>query len=305
MKVKNLAFSLMLFCHLFFSLMLAASERDIRLKLTVPAATDLQIISTTRGDKLIGTIMQVKSDTVFFLTEFGLLKLPIPIVEEIDLIKKDSFIKGQYWFSNPNATRLYFAPTGRQLKQGDGYFSDYYIFFPGFAYGITDKITIGGGMSIFPGLGIDEQMFYLTPKIGIKSAESFNISAGALLIRIPEMDDEGGDDDSGKNPLVGIFYSVATFGSTNSNFTAGFGLGFVEHEFSNKPMIMLGGEHRLSRRLAFVTENWIIPGAEHPLISYGVRFFNEKLSVDLALVNILNRDAIFPGIPYLDFVFNF
>ena len=31
----------------------------------------------------------------------------------------------------------------------------------------------------------------------------------------------------------------------------------------------------------------------------------ESLSVDLALGNILSEEAIFPGIPYLDFVYNF
>ena len=31
----------------------------------------------------------------------------------------------------------------------------------------------------------------------------------------------------------------------------------------------------------------------------------EKLSVDLALMNILSDELIFPGIPYIDFVFNF
>jgi hypothetical protein len=298
MKAKNCPLSLALMCNFFLSILLAASEKDIRFRLTVPAPTELQIISTARGDKLIGAIMSVKSDTVHFLTEFGALKLPISIIEEIDLITKESFKHGQYWFSNPNATRLYFASTGRQLKQGEGYFSDYYIFFPGFAYGITDKFTIGGGLSIFPGMGIDEQVFYFTPKVGIKNSEKFNLAAGALLLRFPGKDEE--------SPMaVGIFYGVSTFGSQNSSFTAGFGFGFVGREFSKKPMIMLGGEHRLTRRLALVTENWIIPGAPDPMVSYGVRFFNEKLSVDLALVNFLGKEAIFPGIPYLDFVFNF
>lgn len=297
MKFKSLPFAVALFSFLFLAFYATRAEEDFRLKLKVPAENELQIISTIRGDKLIGTITAVKNDTVYFLTEFGTLKFPIRTIEEIDLIKKDAFKKGQYWFPNPNATRLYFAPTGRQLKKGDGYFSDYYIFFPGFAYGITDRITMGGGMSIFPGLNIDEQVFYVTPKFGIKNSESLNIAAGALLMRFPN--------DESDNSLIGIFYGVTTFGSTNSSLTVGFGLGFVDREFSNKPMIMLGGEHRITRRLALVSENWIIPGAEDPAVSYGVRFFNEKLSVDLALVNILGREAIFPGIPYLDFVFNF
>ena len=70
-------------------------------------------------------------------------------------------------------------------------------------------------------------------------------------------------------------------------------------------MIMIGAEARLSRRTAFVTENWIIPGVDQPLISFGFRFFGEGLSVDLALINMIGEDTFFPGIPWLDFVFNF
>ncbi|MCZ6819631.1 MAG: hypothetical protein O7G31_09090, partial [Calditrichaeota bacterium] len=69
--------------------------------------------------------------------------------------------------------------------------------------------------------------------------------------------------------------------------------------------IMLGFERRTSRRTAFVSENWIFPGVDNPLISYGFRFFGEKIAVDLAFVNILGEDAIFPGIPYVDFIYNF
>ena len=49
----------------------------------------------------------------------------------------------------------------------------------------------------------------------------------------------------------------------------------------------------------------MIPGVNEALISYGLRFFGEKTSVDFAFFNILDDDAIFPGIPYLGFVWNF
>ncbi|MCZ6680416.1 MAG: hypothetical protein O7E52_24565, partial [Candidatus Poribacteria bacterium] len=31
----------------------------------------------------------------------------------------------------------------------------------------------------------------------------------------------------------------------------------------------------------------------------------QSLSVDLAFINILSDEAVFPGIPYIDFVYNF
>ena len=206
--------------------------------------------------------------------------------------------KGSYWFPNPNTTRLYFAPTARTLKKGEGYFADYYIFFPSFAVGITDNITIGAGMSLIPGVSIDEQVYFFTPKVGLKATEKMHIAAGALILKFPNIDDDDG-------PIVGILYGVTTFGSTDASLTAGLGFGFMDDEFADKPMVVIGGEKRISRRLSFVSENWILPGVDDVVISYGVRFFGEKLSVDLALVNVLNENAIFPGVPYIDFVFNF
>ena len=69
---------------------------------------------------------------------------------------------------------------------------------------------------------------------------------------------------------------------------------------------MLGTEQRLSRRLSFVSENYLVSGegAEAHGISYGVRFMGEKLSIDLALLNNLS-EGIFPGIPFFGFVFAF
>ena len=51
-------------------------------------------------------------------------------------------------------------------------------------------------------------------------------------------------------------------------------------------------------------ENWIVPRTD-PVVSYGFRFFGQKMSVDLGLVNVLCKEAIFPGAPYIDFVFKF
>ena len=98
---------------------------------------------------------------------------------------------------------------------------------------------------------------------------------------------------------------VGTYGSPDRSVTFGFGYGMVDTDFADKPMIVLGGEQRLSRRIAFVTENWILPGLENVVISYGLRFFWEKLTVDPAFLKIAGSDAIVPGIPYLDFVYNF
>ncbi len=280
------------------------------IEFAIPDSSEVQIMELDDGSRIVGRITDISGDSLIFRLKTGELRIYKNSVKSLKLIPVDRIIKGKYWFPNPNYTRLYFAPTARMLERGSGYFSDYYIFFPGFAYGITNNITFGGGMSLLPGVKIPDQIFYITPKVGLKSSEKFSLAGGALIISFPNWDDDDDDDDDDNdndesNATVGILYGVGTLGTKDHSLTLGLGYGFAEGELADKPMVMLGGEARLSRGTALVTENWIMPGTDAPLISYGIRFFGESISVDLALITPLGEDAFFPGIPYIDFVVNF
>ncbi len=264
--------------------------------LRIPDKDVIQILTLDNGSVIFGRILQINGDEITFGDSAMILKVKVASVKSIQEVPAATIKKGKYWFPNPNDTRLYFAPTGRMLKRGEGYFSDFYLFFPGVYYGLTDRITLGGGVSLFPGIDLSKQMYYLTPKVGVEFVKGVDIALGALLINM-QFDEEGN--------TVGILYSVATVGSREASFTIGLGYGFVNSVFARKPMLMLGGETRVSRRIALLTENWIMPGEGQPIIAYGCRFFGEKLSIDLAMVTPLGEDAIFPGIPLVGFVFNF
>ena len=280
----------------FASCVLAA---DIRPQLVVPDSAHVQIIKFQDGTTSMGRITRVDSSSVVFATSFGEMTVSVNKIEEVRTVQSGEIRKGKYWFPNPNATRLFFGPTANLLKQGKGYFSDIYVFFPSVTYGITDNITMGGGMSLFPGIGMDHQIFFFTPKAGFKPTPDLGLAAGALIVRIPTFT---GDD---QPPTVGIVYGVGTYGNADRSVTAGLGYGYAGNKMADKPMVMLGGEYRLSRRVALVSENWIIPGVDQPLVSAGLRFFGEGMCFDLALANVIGENMITPGVPYLDVVFNF
>ena len=262
--------------------------------LRIPDSKHVQTLETFDGSIFVGRIVEISADEVKFESEVGLITVKIAQIKEIKEVPITSIKQGAYWFPNPNDTRLLFAPTGRSLKGGTGYFADYYLLFPMLAYGITDNITIAAGMSLIPGLNIAEQLFYFTPKVAFNMQDG-SIGVGTLLAALP-----------GENePIVGIMYGVGTLGSADDNLTAGLGFGFVDWEFSSKPFVILGGQCRVSRRISLVSENWIFPGLEDPFLSGGVRFFGEKISVDLALVFPVGMDSEFLLIPYVDFVITF
>jgi hypothetical protein len=266
---------------------------SIKGDLGIPDAQHVQILRTVDGSVFIGRIVEIMEDEVQFESEIGRLTIKIAQIAEIKEVPVASIKKGTYWFPNPNDTRLLFAPTGRCMKGGTGYFADYYLFLTMLAYGITDNITVAGGMSLIPGLGIDNQLFLFTPKVGFDMKNS-SLAAGILMAGLP----------GEELPTVGIMYGVGTLGNADNNITAGLGFGFVDWEFADKPFVMLGGQYRMSRRLSLVSENWIFPGLDEPFLSGGLRFFGETLSVDLALILPVGTDLAFP-IPYIDFVVTF
>ncbi|TES92858.1 MAG: hypothetical protein E3J87_03895, partial [Candidatus Cloacimonadota bacterium] len=250
--------------------------------LRIPDSSYIQILTTQDGSTLIGRIVEIGESEIQFESNLGKIAIPISKIIEIKEIPVSSMKEGKYWFPNPNSTRLYFAPTGRSLKKGEGYFADYYLFFTMLAVGVTDNITLSGGMSILPTDNfVEHNIFFFTPKVGLIQRDNGALSVGALMVKLPSFEDSDA-------ASVGILYSIGTLGGPDRSITAGLGYGYVDWDLADKPMFMVGGESRVSRRVALVTENWMFPGVDQPLlISYGMRFFGKGLSVDLAFINVL------------------
>ena len=282
---------------LFFSAPASGIEVT-RNDLFIPPSDHIQIITTTDGSTSIGRIAEISDKTVTFVTELGVITIPIDRITSIHTVLSSDIRGGAYWFPDPNTTRLYFAPTGRMLPKGSGYIADYYLFFPSFNYGVSSNVSLGGGFSIFPTGNMSDQIYFFTPKIGLKRSDTVNVAAGALVLKVPDSNDENA-------PVISVLYGVSTWGAPDLSLTCGFGYGMVDTDFADKPMIVLGGGKRLTRRMAFITENWIVPGVDDTLISYGIRFMANNFTTDFALINTTGSNALFPGIPYIDFVFNF
>jgi hypothetical protein len=255
--------------------------------------TKLEKLELSDGSILIGSVVSEDNQTIQFHTQAGVV-----MTIEKSKIKNRKLLQGQYvsgelWNNDPNRTRLFFAPTGRALKAGQGYFSAYEIFFPFIAVGVTDFLTLAGGVTLFP--GATSQLFYFAPKITPLSLEKFDLSAGVLFIKIPNESD-----------WAGITYGVGTYGTEKAALTAGLGFGFFGGDFAEKPVYVLGGEVRMGKGTKFITENWLIPGSDVQIVSGGIRFFGENLAADFAFFYPAGADTEgFPFLPWIGFVYNF
>jgi len=195
--------------------------------------------------------------------------------------------------ADSNPTRLFFGPTGRALGKGEAYFGAYESLLPFFQVGLTDRISIGGGALplFFAG---SQTPFWLTPKVQVAKTDFLQASVGVLHVaNLP-----------GHN--FGIAYGVATIGEADSAFTFGGGYAYTrgdEHEdHGGAPVMMLGLERRISNRTKVITENYFF--GDGGIVSGGIRFLGDKLTVDIGLFSPLGAGAFFAG-PVVNFVRKF
>jgi hypothetical protein len=287
----------------------------------VVSDTTLQVRLTT-GDLYVGEVVAVDGDRVTLRTATGVqVQFERAQIASIQPAR-GRFVDGAFWMEDPNVTRLMFAPTGRTLPSGDGYAGVFELFFPFVSFGITDWFTISGGTPVVPeAIG---RVLYLAPKARIFSGGGFDLSTGVLaLFDLTATADDGS---------LGIVYGVGTYGTRDNAVSGGVGWGFVGDDVASRPLFMLGGELRISRRIKLVSENYLIsyrdevydfvPPADPNVPTYpefthrritrnaglgsaGVRIIGERLSADAGLGVFVGEGEAFCCLPLVNFVYNF
>lgn len=267
----------------------------------VESSSDSLVTVTTKdGETYVGVIAAEDQATITIRTTSGVvIQIPRNQISTMSWVQP-SKPEALHWRRDPNYSRLLFAPTGRPLERGDGYFSDHYVFLVGVAGGLTDQIGALVGMSIVPGIGLDEQVFYVAPKIGYQFSETFAASLGTVFFNASDV--------SG-----GILWGISTFGRVEASLTAGVGLGYVkeeadsDYELSEDPIILIGGAVQISNSMSFISENWLITGLEPSEMPFSIalRFFGDRLSADFGF--LLIGEVLQEGlpIPWLSISYNF
>ena len=194
---------------------------------------------------------------------------------------------------DPNDSRLFLAHTARAVPRGKGYVLDYMVFFPVVGYGLTDRLSLAGGMSLIP--GSPDQLFYLAPKFNLFDSPSASVAAGVLYIRIMGLIPASG--------YAGMGYGVTTVGNARSSVTALVGFPFASSGWERRPLIVLGGETRVSQSVKLLFEGWRVPGSSTVPAVGGVRLIGARVSWDFGLLFLLGNETTGLGfLPWVDFV---
>lgn len=241
------------------------------------------------GERLQGQLIHQDKEFVILRTKNSEIKLD---ANNIKWIKAGEAYEGKYSFRNPNDTRYFFGASAIPIRKNRGYYQNVNVIFNSVNYGITKNVSIGGGFEIISTI-LATPAWFLTPKVGFKVGEKWHLGGGVLIAGISDFGS------------VGLAYGLATYGSSDSNVTAGIGYGIGSDGFSNAPVFTVSAFHRLSNGFGLVTENYIIQDAGINGIQ-GVRFVGKNNTFDIGLLLIPELlDSVIPTLPFISYVRTF
>lgn len=243
------------------------------------------------GSRAFGRIASETETEVVFETVSGVMlraeRAQIVTLRQVEGELRD----GEFLPADPNATRLFFGPTGRSLPKGQVYLGVYQFVMPFVQVGVTDHFSIGGGTPLVFGFDDDgfDRPYWVTPKLQVYNGRKAQVAVGAF---------QG----FGGGGSAGIAYGVVTTGSASASLTGGVGMAYSDTG-DRAAVVMVGGDRQVRRNMKFVTENYLWKSG-HGVVSAGVRFFGERLSADLALTMPVGYDTRFV-MPVVNFVYLF
>ncbi len=259
-------------------------------EVTIPDDGVVQELSLKDGSTMYGRVTDV-GDPMTFVLISG-IELKVAHAQILKLVDVEGTLNGQeFWVNDPNRTRLFFGPTGRTMPAGSGYFSVFELIMPLVSVAPTDWLILSGGTPLFVGGGTF--ILYGGSKVRVVSTAKTDVAVGFLA------GSETGDESDG---IEGVMYGVVTHGTPDAAITLGIGYPLTGSELDRRPAIMLGGERRVSRKVKFLTENYLFRGGQG-VVSFGLRFFGSRLSADVGMVFPV-RTGDFVGLPLVNFVYN-
>jgi hypothetical protein len=207
-------------------------------------------IETVDGNEYIGVILEQTNEKIRLKTDnLGEITIAASQIKKITPVNQVLAKDGTYWLDNPQATRYFWAPNGYNLKQGEGYYQNVWVFFNQAVYGFTDHFSAGIGivpLFLFAGTSTPA---WITAKFSLPVVENkVNLGGGILAGTVI------GEDKAG----FGILYGISTFGTKDKNLNVGLGWGFAGGEMAKNPTVNISSMIRTGPKGYFITENYFI-----------------------------------------------
>jgi len=276
--------------------LLPAPASGQELELLEPGEALLEV-RLADGSTLYGRVVSVAGDRVTLETPSG-ATVTLDRARVVSVRPARGAVRdGRVWPEDRVGDRLFATPTGRTLAGGTGHAGFQELLFPYVAYGIVDRLQVTAGTTLLP--EILGQLWYVAPKVGIVSTPGAQLSAGVIAFFVfdDELDADGG---------FGAAHASLTLGPPGRAVTLAAGFPFLHRgepdglEFADKPVMLVGGELRLSPAVMLVTDNAFVPGESGALLAGGMRIVGERLSADLGASMLLDQGDLTCCVPVVN-----
>lgn len=256
-------------------------------------------IETVGGTQFNGILRATSEETLTFETrELGVVTVQRLNLRQLTAQTIEQARRGFDYVGN--STHMFFAPTARNLHQGEGEVQVIDIFLASLNYGLTDNVSVGLLAPVIPFVGIP--VVALTPKVSVPVGDKLRVGAGVLFGFTTGVGLGGDTGASG-----GVGYGLATYGTADTNLTLGLGYGFAGGSTGSSPVGVVGANVRLSRLFTLVNETYLANFDSNGGFGglAGLRYATPRFSGSLGALYYTSRNdsGIYPA--YLDVAFRF
>lgn len=186
-------------------------------------------------------------------------------------VKRIIYLDAKGRMPNPNPTRYFIGQSAYTHEKGEGYYQNIYGLFNLVSYGVTDRLSLIGGVELTSLFGGSPILFFnakygipISPKLNAAASVSYLTVAGSLA-----------------DLSLGTINGLLTYGTKEHQVTFGTGYGFANGDIDNTGVLTIGGVTRISKRFALITENYVLTSGEDAIISGGLRYIAKKLTLDV------------------------
>jgi len=244
------------------------------------------------GTSLRGEVISQDSvEAVIRTRNLGEVRVPVDQIMKIELRPERDVSEPEttsqqktdetYINQFPQTMRL--APTALQAEKGKLYFRNYILYVSQFEYGISDNWSVSTSFFTF----LPTAAFSLNTKFSLPVSDRVRVGASVQYAGVQS----GGIFNGGNRLFEGITYvqGLVTTGDRQNNTTYGAGWTISRGEVSRNFVATFGLVRKVSPKLSFITENFVLLGAGvnrsvdfAGLLSAGIRFDRQRHAFDLA-----------------------
>lgn len=208
------------------------------------------IITTNDGNDVTGTIISEDArELTIKLTNGKTVIIPAYIVKSRQVVKKENYVDGKFFYSNPHPSRYFYTPSALPMKKDQVYLQSVYYIYYHAQIGLTDNFSIGGATT-FLGAPV-----FLTGKYSIKVSEKDHFAIGGIFGNMSWMFPK---------TSLGIGFVNYTHGTAESNITITAGYSGISSpsSSSSSPIFTFCGNTRITRNMSLMGEFWYLPDSD-------------------------------------------